>query len=590
MRKLILCFALSLVAKAAVTIDTLWVVDGEVGVAYTQTFTASGGTAPYTWTVSAGALPNLITLDGATGIISGTPNTAATSSFTLTVTDAGAATFAIPYTMLVYPANDYVLYAYGPSPAWKGWGAGIMSLTARGAIVPSSDHLYLNSITGLPIGVTGKMWCSSLLPIGHANCFTEAGGAHRSYQYGTHTILGQTTTAVEFRFVADRTAIPGTYPVTITTAININGGADVVHSITVNLIVKDVTFIAPNQTMTSGNPTGLATWQTAMTTQATKWGITNFPPAWCFSVACEVLVWYYDGAQAFYRTGDYIGANTYLNAAQVTADVYANSVNTGLQNKGWHLFPGGMEQAWMRGAPTPSSPTEYTDAIIWLAERSPFAAYAGVIPSLIPPQALTAMRDSNMRETALILDSYMMDTHLGRIPTPNFPGRTAIDEAADRLILDFYMEYTAGANTSQVEESIYDGFGAEVLIKYWKTNGDPRVPEVLKAFMDYAWANLINNATGEWQYMAFNKSIQCDAACPNASPFDYRDISDQQMPMFWWYYALTGNTTYRDRGDVVFNNCILPPDTGKEFSQNYRWTLLDGIVWRTKGLYAGVNH
>ncbi|WP_425329579.1 putative Ig domain-containing protein [Stappia indica] len=36
--------------------------NGEVGAAYSQSFTASGGTSPYTYAVTAGALPDGLTL------------------------------------------------------------------------------------------------------------------------------------------------------------------------------------------------------------------------------------------------------------------------------------------------------------------------------------------------------------------------------------------------------------------------------------------------------------------------------------------------------------------------------------------------
>jgi large repetitive protein len=62
-----------------------------VGVPYSFTFTAGGGTPPYTWALISGSFPGGLSLDPATGILSGTPTTT-TGSFTVQVTDALGAT------------------------------------------------------------------------------------------------------------------------------------------------------------------------------------------------------------------------------------------------------------------------------------------------------------------------------------------------------------------------------------------------------------------------------------------------------------------------------------------------------------------
>jgi hypothetical protein len=41
--------------------------------AYSQTISGSGGTSPYTFAVTAGALPTGLSLGASTGVISGTP-------------------------------------------------------------------------------------------------------------------------------------------------------------------------------------------------------------------------------------------------------------------------------------------------------------------------------------------------------------------------------------------------------------------------------------------------------------------------------------------------------------------------------------
>ncbi len=58
-----------------------------MGVAYNQTVTASGGTAPYTFAVTAGALPTSLSLASGGGL-TGTPSAAGTFNFTIQATDA----------------------------------------------------------------------------------------------------------------------------------------------------------------------------------------------------------------------------------------------------------------------------------------------------------------------------------------------------------------------------------------------------------------------------------------------------------------------------------------------------------------------
>src|SRR5215471_2702560 len=83
-----------------VPLETL--ADGSVGTPYSQTIALSGGTAPYQWSVYngpiltgssvGGAVPDGLTLDHATGTISGTPTAGGTWSFEVDVTDAAGIT------------------------------------------------------------------------------------------------------------------------------------------------------------------------------------------------------------------------------------------------------------------------------------------------------------------------------------------------------------------------------------------------------------------------------------------------------------------------------------------------------------------
>lgn len=62
----------------------------KVAAVYNQTLTTTGAVGAVTWTVTAGALPNWLTLNPATGVIGGTAATAGVYNFTVQATDSSA--------------------------------------------------------------------------------------------------------------------------------------------------------------------------------------------------------------------------------------------------------------------------------------------------------------------------------------------------------------------------------------------------------------------------------------------------------------------------------------------------------------------
>ncbi|MGH9476179.1 MAG: beta strand repeat-containing protein [Terriglobales bacterium] len=79
--------ALSLTVIPTLALTTTTLPAGTAGVAYSATLAASGGVTPYVW--SSGTLPAGLTLNAATGAISGTPTATNTGAIAFTVSDAG---------------------------------------------------------------------------------------------------------------------------------------------------------------------------------------------------------------------------------------------------------------------------------------------------------------------------------------------------------------------------------------------------------------------------------------------------------------------------------------------------------------------
>ena len=102
---------------------------------YSQTLTAIGGTAPYTFTVSSGALPAGLSLSPA-GVLSGTPSSAGTFNFTVTATDSsvnGAYTTGEGYTFTVNHGQP-VLTWNPPAPISYGTLLGAVQLDATASV------------------------------------------------------------------------------------------------------------------------------------------------------------------------------------------------------------------------------------------------------------------------------------------------------------------------------------------------------------------------------------------------------------------------------------------------------------------------
>jgi hypothetical protein len=91
----------AIVTCPAITVNPATLPNGTLGVAYNQVITATGGTPPYTFTVTSGALPTGLTLNPATGAISGTPTSIGAFNFVVTATDASVCAGSRTYNIVI---------------------------------------------------------------------------------------------------------------------------------------------------------------------------------------------------------------------------------------------------------------------------------------------------------------------------------------------------------------------------------------------------------------------------------------------------------------------------------------------------------
>ncbi|MDD2539719.1 MAG: putative Ig domain-containing protein [Desulfuromonadaceae bacterium] len=128
-----------------------------VGTSYSQALAASGGTTPYTWSISAGNLPAGLSLNTSSGVISGTPTTAATATnFTVMVTDsatsAGTATKVLSITVIASGTPLSITTTSPLAAGMVGTAYGPVILAANGGTGPYT--WTVTSGSALPTGLT----------------------------------------------------------------------------------------------------------------------------------------------------------------------------------------------------------------------------------------------------------------------------------------------------------------------------------------------------------------------------------------------------------------------------------------------------
>src|SRR5439155_576773 len=135
------------------SITTTTLPGGEQSVAYSTTISATSGTPAYTWAIS-GLPNNSLSINSATGVLSGTPNFSGTYSVTITATDVAGASASSIMTLTLNTAPsvggdslpNWTISRPYPNPQLAGSG-GTAPYTFTSTALPAG--LALDTNTGI---------------------------------------------------------------------------------------------------------------------------------------------------------------------------------------------------------------------------------------------------------------------------------------------------------------------------------------------------------------------------------------------------------------------------------------------------------
>ena len=234
----------SVTVSNALTITTNSLPAAYSGTLYSQTLAAAGGTGTgYKWTATSSNLAtfNLTLTNG--GLLSGTPATSGTASFTATVTDSASNTATQALTVTVYAAltlpttNPNTLPSATINQSYSG------SINVTGGVPP-----YTWTVTGLPSDGLSSSSSGGTLSIS-----------------GTPTATGTVTFTASVTDSASHTTGTNTYTIAVNSAgsqvsgqigLGNNCGGVNVPTITLNLYAGSATSGTPVQTVTTSDSQG----------------------------------------------------------------------------------------------------------------------------------------------------------------------------------------------------------------------------------------------------------------------------------------------------------------------------------------------
>jgi large repetitive protein len=307
--------------------------NGSVATAYSQTVTASGGVAPYSFAVSAGALPAGLTLSAAGGL-TGTPTAGGSFNFTVTATDSspppGPFSGSRAYTLTI--AAPTILLPATPL------AGGTLGVAYSAAITPASGgtapYAYAVTAGALPGGLTLSASTGALtgIPTSPGTFNFSVTATDSSTGTGPYTATQSYIVVIDNPPIANNSTLTVAYNAAATPVpLNITGGAPT--SITIATPASNGTAIATGTTITYQPDAGYA-GPDSFTYTATNSGGTSAPATVSVTVQDPVVTITAAGGFAATVAVPYTQTFTFNGGAQPWSGYQVTNLPAGLSITG----------------------------------------------------------------------------------------------------------------------------------------------------------------------------------------------------------------------------------------------------------------
>lgn len=347
--------------------------------------------------------------------------------------------------------------------------------------------------------------------------------------------------------------VPGPYQVAITLATN-----GVSQAATYDFTVQPAPTAPPKPQLTQKAIPGLGTWEKQMYELGKKWCIyrdeQNAAGIFVDNWGWTGDAWFYDGGRVYESIDTYTAAAghpmhaAWQHCALTILNPYANYLVANKGNMaGYSIFTYGMAMNY------------------WRTKSEVMKNGVNAVSTLGPQRVSCGSIDiGGIRENAYRSNAWMTNEMLG---APRWP---LLQRNIDKLMGNLNM--AAQGNTESVHPFMV-GLGMDALIHWYELNlaeGHPdyRVLPVVKEALDGLWRNSWLPKENMFRYAPFR--------LPPNEGNEYTNLNNLVSDAYAWYWMMTGDTTERDRGDLLFAHAFDNPDgygwSGKQFSQEFEFS------------------